>query len=587
MNTRDERNKDTIPYLLKKRAAECPNDRVYSFPARNQHYTWSRLWKEVREAAKGFLRLGVQKGDTIAVLASGRIETIISMYAAACAGAIIVPINTYSKKEELEHYLRDACPTVLMIETEASPIPHFANLQTIIRENRQAGLDSSWLPPHVFVLDAASVEGKGFYRYDRLFAENEQIGEAALEAACQATLPDDPLILLYTSGTLGRPKGVLRSTASFLFAAASAQASGKTGAVTAKIADKITKHFTVLNLLPLYHLGGFGTVFAALKGCNIHIVMLSYYHPVHALAAVESEKCRVLIGTPYMIQQMTAAPQRHEYNLKSLLGVAFTSAAVNHTILQKMLKELRLSFFMVSYGSSEAGAVANGTCFIENRKNLLLTVLYRLLKKTKLLSGLLSYKEFEKGTYSIGGKVDEAVEVKIIHPETGEALQLHEQGEIVIRSHRVMRYTKADAEKPCFTEDGWFKSGDLGFLDERRHLTITGRLNRLISRGGEKISPVEIENAILRHKDVSDALVLGVPDELYGEQICACIVARQGSNLTAEKLRKDMEPHLSAFKLPRYYVFLPAFPMSPTGKVSIAELRKLVLNGTEELKRNA
>ncbi|MBD2872759.1 class I adenylate-forming enzyme family protein [Paenibacillus arenilitoris] len=580
-------NPDTIPYLLRKRAADCANDVAYSFPAYNQHYAWSTLWREVRLLAKGLLKLGIKKGDAVAVLMPGRMETIVSMFAAACVGAVIVPLNTYSKKEELRHYLEDARPAALLMATKGNRLHYPAILQEIIFENRRAGTDSSWLPAHIFVLDDEESAAAPFRSYSDLFALGSLVEEETLAAACRANRPEDPLILLYTSGTLGMPKGVLRTTASFLLKKAQAAGPGPGSALLSKLTDRITRYFSVMNLLPLYHLGGFATLFTGLKACNIRIVMLSRFHPIDALAAVQMEKCKVLIGTPFMIQQMLASPQRRDYDLKSVLGIAFTSAAVNNAILQKMMKQIDLRFFMVSYGSSEAGAVANGTCFIEKGNNGILPLLYNLLKPTNLLSGLLRYQDFEKSEYSIGGRIDKAVEVKIVDPDTGRTLPPSAHGEIAIRSYRVMRYTKENKERPCFTEDGWYRSGDLGFVDERRQLTITGRLHRIISRGGEKISPVEIENALLRLGDVAEALVIGVPDELYGEQVCACVVAKHGAALSADKLRSDLAPLLSAFKLPRHFVFLPAFPLSPTGKISVAEIKSLVLDGNGALRKHA
>jgi len=140
---------------------------------------------------------------------------------------------------------------------------------------------------------------------------------------------------------------------------------------------------------------------------------------------------------------------------------------------------------------------------------------------------------------------------------------------------------------PCFTEDGWYKTGDLGFLDGHNVLTITGRLRRLISRGGEKISPVEIESILLQDKDVEEAFVLGIPDDLYGEQVCACIVAKKGSNVTAQTIRNSLAVHLSAFKVPRYVVFLPELPLSPTGKIAVADIQLLALHELGELKKHA
>lgn len=580
-------NRNTIPYMLQKRAAESTHDVAYSFPTLDQHYTWRMVWEESRLLSKGLLRLGVKKGDAIAILMPGRAEMVISMFAAACVGAVIVPINTYSKKLELQHYLKDARPVALIMGSEAQHNHFPAIMQEIILDCSKEGADGDWLPEHIFVLDEKNEGVEPFQSYSDLAMLGSTVEEKVFSAACEALVPQDPLILLYTSGTLGLPKGVMRSTASFLLSSNLVDKPGKSSSLLMMLSDKITRFFSVMNLLPLYHLGGFATLFTGLKACNIRIVMLGHFNPLNALSAIEKEKCRVLIGTPYMIQQMMLSPKRNEYNLKSLLGIAFTSAAVNNTILQKIMKNLNLYFFMVSYGSSEAGSVANGTCFINRKNSLPLLLLYRMLSHTNLFSGLIHYKEFEKGTYSIGGKVDKVVEVRILNPETGEELPPHEHGEIAIRSHRVMRYTNDAYDKKSVTADGWYKSGDLGFLDDRSHLTITGRLHRMISRGGEKISPVEIENVLLRHKDVEEALVIGVPDELYGEQVCACIVAKQGASLTPDKLKNDLTPYLSAFKLPRYIVFLPMFPLSPTGKISIAEIKSMVLNGTGELRKNA
>lgn len=580
-------NRDTIPYMLQNRNESCPRAIAYSFPEFKQHYAWSTIWREVQLIAKGFLQLGIKKGDRIALLMPGRMEMILSMYAAACVGAIIVPLNTYSKKDELQNYLKESTPAAMIIGREGHQIHYPSLMQEIISDCNRSGIDSSWIPPYIFILDHETRVPAPFRPYSELFALGEKGDASDFTAACLSNIPGDPLILLYTSGTLASPKGVLRSTSSFLTSNSETNNHGKTAAILIKISDRITRYFSVMNLLPLYHLGGFAMIFTGLKASNIRIVMLSHFNPLNALSIVEREKCKVLIGTPFMILQMLTSPKRSQFNLSSVLGVTLTSAAVNSSILQKVTKELNLYFFMVTYGSSEAGAVANGTCFLNQRNNIMLRLLYSLLKRTNLLSGLIPYNEFENASYSIGGKVDKAVEVKILHPETGEPLPLHEHGEIAIRSYRVMRYTKENKERPCYTEDGWYKSGDLGFLDEKNLLTITGSLQRLISRGGEKISPVEIESVLLRHKDVEEALVLGIPNDLNGEQVCACVVAKQGASLTSEQLKNDLAPHLSFFKLPRYIVFLPSFPLSPTGKIPVAEIRSLVLEGIGELRKNA
>ncbi|KGE19349.1 class I adenylate-forming enzyme family protein [Paenibacillus wynnii] len=582
-------HKDTLSDLLCKRAITFPHDVVFSFPELGQHYSWSQVWNEVQLLGKGFLQLGIQKGDRVVLLMQGRIELILSMYAAASIGAVIVPLNAYSKKEELLTYLQDSKPALMIMGSGGHQQYYPMMIQELIAETALDGTDSSWLPPHMFVLNEGTFLQRPFRPFSDIYQLAAMMDEHVFRLAYQSIRAEDPLILLYTSGTLGSPKGVLRSTASFLVKKRGEKSGKKGSALMAGLTDRVAHKFSLFSLLPLYHLGGFATLFTALKVCNIRVVMLTHFNPVNALSVLELEKCQIMTGTPFMIQQMLTSSRRSEFDLSSLVGLAFTSAAINNTLLKKVSRDpgLKLVFFMVSYGSSEAGSVANGICFLNRRKNPLWSLLYLLLSYTSFLSGMIDPKELERGGFSFGGKVDKGVEVKIVNPETGEDLPQHAHGEIAIRSHRVMRYMKENTVSPCFTEDGWYRSGDSGFLDEQRNLMITGRLNRLISRGGEKISPVEIENLLVKQKGVEEAFVVGIPDELYGELICACIIPEKGASLTEERLKAELTPHMSAFKIPRYILFLPSFPLSATGKISVSEIQLLALERIGELKKNA
>ncbi|WNQ12311.1 class I adenylate-forming enzyme family protein [Paenibacillus aurantius] len=574
----------SLPGLLAERAAKSPEDTAYLFPETEQAYTWSSVWKEVQSLACGLLELPVRKGDRVALLMTGRMEMVLSLYAAGCIGAVAVPLNAYSRKKELRAYLEDARPAVLILGREGHGQHYPALLREMIRESMTDGEDLSWLPSRVYVLGEDPAACAPF----RPFAELTAAGRGAdtrepFLAACRSVHEDDPLVLLYTSGTTGTPKAVLRSAASFL---PPARNKGIAGEWAARVTDRLTRGFPVLNLLPLYHLGGFGTILTNLHTCSIPIVMLRHYHPGRALAQLSACRCRVLIGTPYMIQRMVASPERASYDLRPLLGVVFTSAAVTANVLRKVIEELELSFFLVSYGSSEAGSVSNGACFLPNRSRPLLSILYRLLKAAGLLSGMVKPEAFEGTAGSLAGKIEKGVELRILHPETGRLQPPYEPGEIAVRSHRVMRYAKETGDRPSHTGDGWYRSGDIGYVDGEGNLTISGRLNRLIHRGGEKISPAEIEGVLLGHPEVDEAFVLGLPDELYGEQVCACVVAREGAGLTPDKLRGFAAPQLAAFKLPQTIVFLPELPLSPSGKIAVPEIRA-ALEGRGEWKKHA
>lgn len=576
---------DTVPQLLRNRAGRSPDDIAFSFPGLDQHYNWRTIWEEVRRLSEGMLALGVQPGDRVALLMQGRIELVLLIFASACIGAVAVPLNTYSKKEELRALLADCKPAALLLDKEGQRQSYVTMVAELLAEKggMRGGEAECPVPAHLFVLADRAELRAPFRAYAELAEEAPKAGPDAFRAATAERNVRDPLVLLYTSGTSGKPKGVLRSTASFLPAARSPKRTSFASSALMRLTDRLTRKLCVMSLLPLYHMGGFGTLFTALKACSIRIVMLSHYSPSSALAFVERFKCRVLIGTPFMIEQMLSSEARDKHDLRCLLGLVFTSSAVDRRVLERITRELHIYFFMVSYGSTEAGAVANGVCVTDRKPHPLLSPLYGLFMQSRLVSGFIGLQQFMACEHSLAGKVDKNVEVAIVDPATGERMPIGEQGEICIRSHRVMRYAGlSDAEDAGPSADGWFRSGDLGSLDANGHLIVAGRIKRIISRGGEKISPVEIEQALLKLPGIESAFVVGVPDDKYGEQVCACIVPRRDAALIAEKIRHDLAGTLSAFKVPAHIVFLPYLPMSPTGKIAVADVRGLALAQLEE-----
>jgi fatty-acyl-CoA synthase len=448
-------------------------------------------------------------------------------------------------------------------------------IREIIEEARQT--DLAWIPANVFIF-GDDLDAYPFRKFSDLQDQRHAVSDDDFIAACTHTVTDDPIVLIYTSGTTGIPKGILRSAASFLVAKSKAKPTGRVLGYINKFGDRLINRFKVMDLLPLYHLGGIATLFNTLKASNFSLVMLSRFNPVTAVDIIDNEKCQFLVGTPYMVQSMINVLPANSDKLNVLKGLAFAASAVNEAMIHKILARLKkLSFFMVSYGSSEAGIVANGTCLFSNNTSAWLSLLLNIVTRAGLLSGVIDLKEFSKTPYSVGGRIVKNVEVKIRDAQTGEYLPAGQHGEIIIRSHRVMKYVDDTAVKESFLSDGWYRSGDMGYLDENGLLIVSGRIKRMISRGGEKISPAEVENAILRHTGITNAFVLGVPDQLYGEQICAAIIGAEAANVDIELLKAQFLAELSTFKIPKYFVLLPDIPLSSTGKIATNEVTKLAL----------
>jgi fatty-acyl-CoA synthase len=574
-------NKNTVAEMLCRRVTYLPDSVVYYFPENQQVYNWRKIYTEVRAIAEGLMRIGVKKGDRIALLIEGRMEVILSMFAAASIGAVTVPINTYSKKEEIKSVLQDARTSVLIMGLSGHHLHYPEMVQEILAEATVT--DLSWIPANIFVLGDDD-DTYPFHKFSDLQDRKNPMSDDDFVAACAGTLTNDPVLLIYTSGTTGLPKGILRSTASFLVSKEkSPTQSGLVKTYVNKTLDKISNRFKLINLLPLYHLGGISTIFTTLKISNFSVVMLSHFNPVNAIEAINKEKCRFLVGSPYMIQNMMNLLPDGSDMFNTIKGISFASAAVNNVLIEKIISKFKkLAFFTVSYGSSEAGVVANGTCILSGSNDFLISFFLKFFSKVGLLSGVIKLEEFGKTPYSVGGTVDKLVQVKIRDVDTGEFLPVGQHGEIVIKSPRVMRYMKDAETRDSFLSDGWYKSGDMGYLSEQGLLTISGRIKRLISRGGEKISPVEVENVILRNAGVADAFVLGLPDQLYGEQICAAIITKDVNGIDIPLLIEEISSRLSSFKLPKYFVLLPNFPLSSTGKIAVNEIKELALHKISE-----
>ncbi|GAB3242519.1 acyl-CoA synthetase [Hymenobacter seoulensis] len=566
---------NTIPGMLRQRARDFPDATCYRFPEREQTCTWHALWEEVQAVAAGLRRLGLQKHDRVAILLEGRAELLVSIFAAITAGGVAVPLSTYLKKEELKVCLREARPAVFIM---GSADHHLSYLQLQAEVAAQPGpdalTDARWIPHHAFVQGPAVAVGSGFRSYEELTSRTYPEGPAAEDRITLTA--QDPAFLLFTSGSTGTPKGIVRSAASFMarnpMSAGSPPNAFKR--LLARKGNRYVNRFGFMSLLPLHHLAGIGMMLMPLQVCNVPLTLLARFNPIRGLAAIAQTKARFLIGTPHMMQAMLAQKSAAPASLDSVLGVFFASAALRPHVLERALQGFQnLCFFAVSYGSTETGAVANGTCFVPNRRHPAVSLLLRLMRRLNYLDGEIPLAAFSRTTASIGGKIARQVEVGIRSPQSGAWLPPGEEGEILVRSHRLMPYQDASSNQVHRVEGGWFKTGDLGYVDAQNCLMITDRLKQLISRGGEKIAPAEIEHLIKQQPGIDDVLVLGIPDALYGEVVGAAFTETNGGAVSVAALREALHASLSSFKVPQHFLSLPTLPLNAAGKIDVAEVR--------------
>lgn len=572
---------NTIPGMLRQRALDFPDSPCYLFPERGQTCTWYSLWEEVQAVAAGLRRLGVQRHDRIAILMEGRTEQLVCIYAAITAGAVAVPLSTYLTKEELKGCLLEARPAVFIMGSAEQHLA-YSQLEDVVAAGPEVLSETNWVPYHAFVQGALMKSESVFQSYDAL--KTTSGSEVPAVGASPQTV-HDPAFLLFSSGTTGKAKAIIRSAASFM-AQKPASETPKVNPFTSFLARKgntYVNRYATLSLLPLYHLAGIGMLLTPLQVCNVRMVMLTRFNPVRGLEVIAQSKARFLIGTPHMVQAMLALKQSATARLDSVLGVFFASAALRPHVLEQTIRRFKsLYFFSVSYGSTETGAVATGTCFVNNRRHIAVSLLLRMMRSINYLDGEISLDTFSQTTASIGGKIARQVEVGIRSPHTGAWLPAGQEGEIMVRSHRLMRYQDESNNQAHFEDGDWFKTGDLGYVDARNCIMITDRLKRIISRGGEKIAPAEIERVMKQQPGIEDVLVLGIPDALYGEVVGAAFTEMSEGAVSVTALREALRESLSSFKVPQHFLRLSALPLNASGKIAMAEVQNELMQMAQQ-----
>ena len=568
MPTATHFNPQTLPALLAHRARHTPHDVAYRFPELEQAATWAQLWQQVQQLAAGLARQGLGPGDRVALLLEGRLELVVALFGIVAVGAVAVPLNAYCKLAELHQYLLDARPAALIMGTSGLHTSHSELLAT----PPAPAPGAAWLPQKIFVQGKAAGLSASCQPFADLLA-GPLPTEAEALVLCTATLATAPAVLLYTAGSTGQPKGVLRSTASFL--GKDTQLPKRSRTLAMRLRDRMTRRFMVLSLLPLYHQGGISALLSLLESRNVPVALLTHFNPLTALRVAEQVRSRLLIGTPFMLQAMlTGHPDAGRF-LQSVWAVALGAAAVTHSLFDMLLAQLPSVYVViVGYGSSEAGTVASGNCFMAQNKNPLLANWLRLLSRLNLLTGEIPHSLFHQTPFSVCGRVNKDVQVRTLDLQTGQPLPAGQPGELAVRSHCVMPYAHDEAT----ATDGWYRTGDIGYVTPDGVLILTDRLKRVISRGGEKISPTEVENVVRRHPAVADVYVVGVPDALYGEQVCAVVTERPGVRLEVAELRAQLAEELSQFKVPKYIVCVPSLPLLGSGKLAGEQIRQNALH---------
>lgn len=515
---------ETIGENLKKTVNKFPKNDALICSHQNYRATYEEFYEQTSQVAKAILHLGAKPGDRVGIWSPNRYEWVLLQYATARIGVILVNINPAYRTSELIFVLNQSQIKYIF----ASLSFKTSNYKKMVDDAREF---TSTLVDEVFFDE----------NWDDFLKGAAHISDEELQNYESQIQFDDPVNIQYTSGTTGFPKGVTLSHHNIL-----------NNGYFIGIRLHYTEKDRVCIPVPFYHC--FGMVIGNLC-CTAHgstmVIPNDSFDPKLTLEVVEKEKCTSLYGVPTMFIATLHELDLKNYDLSSLRTGVMAGAVCPPEVMKRVENQMNMKEVTICYGMTETSPVST---------------------QTKIGT------PFEKQIHSVG-TIHDHLEIKIINPETGKIVNRGENGELCTRGYSVMLkyWDNPEATHQVLDSARWMHTGDLAMMDEEGYIHISGRIKDLIIRGGENISPKEIEDFLYQYPNVLDAQVIGVPSEKFGEEVMAWIKVREGFSLTEEELVNFCKGQIAHYKVPKYWKFVQEFPMTISGKVRKVEMREMAI----------
>lgn len=510
--------------------------------ARHQGIRWT--WRELRERvdnlAAGLRRLGLAPQERIGIWAPNCAEWLLTQFASAKAGLILVNINPAYRRSELEYALNKVgCKALVLAPSfkTSDYIEMLSDLAPELAHSAPGALAAAKLPALQHVIRLGAESTPGMYNFDALLGTASDAERAELVALGAQLQFDDAINIQFTSGTTGLPKGATLSHHNIL-----------NNAFFTAAAIHLAPGDRVCIPVPLYHC--FGMVIGNLA-CMTQGATMVYpdagFDPQRVLEAVAAERCTVLYGVPTMFIAELGHPDFDSYDLTSLRTGIMAGSPCPIEVMRKVIERMHMREVTIAYGMTETSPVSFQSAITDSVERRVSTV----------------------------GRVHPHLEVKVVDAES-RIVPRGEAGELCTRGYSVMLGYWDDAEKTVEAVDaaGWMHTGDLATLDDEGYCNIVGRSKDMVIRGGENVYPREVEEFLYRHPKIQDVQCVGVPDAKYGEELCACVILKPGTTADEAELRAFCQGQIAHYKVPRYFRFIDAFPMTVTGKIQKYILRQ-------------
>ena len=534
---------ETIGACVERIAATYPDKEALVVRHQNIRWTFSEYKSRIDALAAGLVSLGVEPGDRVGIWSPNRVEWCLTQFATAKIGAIMVCINPAYRPYELEYALNKVKCQTIITAAQFKTSEYLRMLQEMAPELatcEPGELKSIKLPHLTTVIRMGDAVSPGMFNFDKVCEMGEDTHYDRMAEIAPTLQADDAINIQFTSGTTGSPKGATLSHFNIL-----------NNGLQVGAGMRFTSEDRLCIPVPLYHC--FGMVMGNLT-CMTHGACAVFpdegFDPDVVLRTVVEEKCTALHGVPTMFVAETDLPNVAEYELSTLRTGVMAGAPCPLELMHQVIDKLNMSEITIMYGQTETSPVNH-------------------------MTDIDAPAEKRCGTV---GRVGPYQEIKIID-ESGRVVPLGDKGELCCRGYSVMQGYWDDEARTDETIDatGWLHSGDLAEMDEEGYVQIVGRIKDMIIRGGENVYPREVEEFLYTHPDIQEVQVFGIPDERYGEIVCAWVQLKQNATLNEESVKSLCRDQITHFKVPSLVRFVDEFPMTVTGKIQKFKMRETMI----------
>ncbi|QPC94998.1 AMP-binding protein [Mesorhizobium sp. INR15] len=533
----------TIPQLLKQTVARHGQREAVVFGQQNIRWTYQDFDRRVDEFAAGLLAAGISTGDRVGIWSPNRAEWVVTQFATARIGAILVNINPAYRVAELEYALNKVGCKALVLARAFKTSDYLGMLRSLAPELDSAApghLTAQRLPHLRVVIGMGYGYMPGLFRFGDVQSMGTASHRLKLDAVTAGLSLQDPINIQFTSGTTGTPKGATLTHRNIVN-----NARFVTGTM------RLGEHDRLAIPVPLYHCFGMvmGVMGAVAQGATM-VFPGEGFEAEGVLEAVARERCTALYGVPTMFVAMLEHARFAEFDLTSLRTGVMAGAPCPIEVMKRVVSDMSMSQVTIAYGMTETSPVSFQSNVDDPIDRRVSTV----------------------------GRVHPHVEVKLVD-EAGATVPVGIAGELCTRGYSVMRgyWGEEELTKQSVDPAGWMHTGDLATIDAEGFCNIVGRVKDMLIRGGENVYPREVEEFLYRNPKVEQVQVFGVPDEKYGEEICAWIVLKAGQTATEDEVRAFCRDQIAHYKVPRHVRFVAELPMTVTGKAQKFKMRETMM----------